>query len=321
MSRKKKRLKEPPENVTIKSGRRNTIFDDTFRTLIEKMPSLVIPFVNEVFGTNYPEDAEVVRLDSTNFCTNNKIISDARLRIEDKIYHIECQSKEHKEMVIRMFEYDVACALDQIRLTEDVQELKFPQSCVLYLRNTGPEELNLRINFGNGTAVLYQVPCVYEQNFSKEEIFEKKLLLLLPFYVLRFEDKIKCNEPFTEEFYNEILYISNALNCLTKANKETGVYEDLANLFLKISDYVFRNKKDVKEKVGGIMKGQVLELYSEQMERKGFERGMNEGRLEGMAESAIKFIKNALRTLSPEEVSKTLDVSLEEVLRVASEKK
>ena len=52
------------------------------------------------------------------------------------------------------------------------------------------------------------------------------------------------------------------------------------------------------------MKGQVLELYSEQMERKGFERGMNEGRLEGMAE-----------------VSKTLDVSLEEILRVASEKK
>ena len=69
------------------------------------------------------------------------------------------------------------------------------------------------------------------------------------------------------------------------------------------------------------MKGQVLELYSEQMERKGFERGMNEGRLEGMAKSAIKFIKNALRTLSPEEVSKTLDVSLEEILRVASEKK
>ena len=48
---------------------------------------------------------------------------------------------------------------------------------------------------------------------------------------------------------------------------------------------------------------------------------IEEGRKEGMAESAIKFIKNALRTLSPEEVSKILDVSLEEVLRVASEKK
>lgn len=313
MSRKKKQLKKPPTNATMKTSKRNTIFDDTFRTLIEKMPNLVIPFVNEVFGSKHPEDAKVIRLDSTNFCTNNKIISDARLRIENKIYHIECQSKEHKEMIVRMFEYDVACALDQIRLTEDIQELKFPQSCVLYLRSTGPKELNLRIDFGNGTTILYQVPCVYEQNFSKEEIFEKNLLLLLPFYMLRFEDQLKHNEPFTEEFYKEILYISKALNDLAKTNKGTCVYEDLANLFLQISDYVFRNKKDVKEKVGGIMRGQVLELYSEQMERKGFERGM--------AESAIKFTKNALRALSPEEVSKTLDVPLEEVLRVASEEK
>ena len=53
------------------------------------------------------------------------------------------------------------------------------------------------------------------------------------------------------------------------------------------------------------------------------EEGRKEGMAQGMAqesESAIKFIKNALRTLSPEEVSKILDVSLEEVLRVASEK-
>ena len=53
----------------------------------------------------------------------------------------------------------------------------------------------------------------------------------------------------------------------------------------------------------------------------GRKEGMAQGMAQGMAESAIKFIKNALRTLSPEEVSKTLDVSLEEVLRVASEKK
>lgn len=313
MSRKKKQLKKPPINAKMKTSKRNTIFDDTFRTLIEKMPSLVIPFVNEVFGAEHPEDAEVIRLDSTNYRTYRKIISDARLQIEDKIYHIECQSTNPKEMVIRMFEYDVACALDQIQLTEDIQELKFPQSCVLYLRNTGPEELKLRIDFGNGTTILYRVSCVYEQNFSKEEIFERNLLLLPPFYMIRFENQLERNEPFTEDFYNEILYISKALNGLAKSSKGTGKYEDLADLFLQISDYVFRNKKEVREKVGGIMKGQVLELYSEQMERKGFERGM--------AESAIKFIKNALRTLSPEEVSKTLDVSLEEVLRVASEKK
>ena len=34
----------------------NTIFDDVFRTMLEKMPELVIPLINEVFGTDYPND-------------------------------------------------------------------------------------------------------------------------------------------------------------------------------------------------------------------------------------------------------------------------
>ena len=39
----------------------NTIFDDVFRTMIEKMPELVIPLINEVFGTNYPADIPIIQ--------------------------------------------------------------------------------------------------------------------------------------------------------------------------------------------------------------------------------------------------------------------
>ena len=37
----------------------NTIFDNVFRTMLEKMPELVVPLINEVFGTNYPADIAV----------------------------------------------------------------------------------------------------------------------------------------------------------------------------------------------------------------------------------------------------------------------
>ena len=40
----------------------NTIFDDVFRTLLEKMPQLVIPLVNEVFHTTYDKNTEIVQL-------------------------------------------------------------------------------------------------------------------------------------------------------------------------------------------------------------------------------------------------------------------
>ena len=40
--------------------RDNTIFDDVFRTMMEKMTFLVVPLINDVFHTSYPADVEIV---------------------------------------------------------------------------------------------------------------------------------------------------------------------------------------------------------------------------------------------------------------------
>ncbi|GAB6402425.1 hypothetical protein IMM1_36570 [Pseudocoprococcus immobilis] len=40
----------------------NTIFDDVFRTIAEKMPILFIAAVNYIFGTDYPYTEEIVQL-------------------------------------------------------------------------------------------------------------------------------------------------------------------------------------------------------------------------------------------------------------------
>lgn len=34
----------------------STIFDDVFRTIAQKMPYLLIPLINEVFGTAYSDE-------------------------------------------------------------------------------------------------------------------------------------------------------------------------------------------------------------------------------------------------------------------------
>ena len=39
----------------------NTIFDDVFQTIKEKMPELVIPLINEAFGTAYSQDTPILR--------------------------------------------------------------------------------------------------------------------------------------------------------------------------------------------------------------------------------------------------------------------
>ena len=93
----------------------NTIFDDVFRTMVEKMTYLIVPLINEVFHTSYPEQVEIVHLRNEHQLEDGELITDTRLLIGDKVYHIECQSSDDTTMAIRMFEYDVAIALESRR--------------------------------------------------------------------------------------------------------------------------------------------------------------------------------------------------------------
>ena len=72
--------------------RDNTIFDDVFRTMMEKMTFLVVPLINDVFHTSYPADVEIVQLRNEYQRVDGEIITDSRLLIGNRIYHIECQS-------------------------------------------------------------------------------------------------------------------------------------------------------------------------------------------------------------------------------------
>ena len=90
----------------------NTIFDDVFRTMIEKMPYLAVPLINEVFHTSYPEDVKITQLRNEHQQEDGEIITDSCLLIGKKMYHIECQSTDDTTMVIRMIEYDLAIGIE-----------------------------------------------------------------------------------------------------------------------------------------------------------------------------------------------------------------
>lgn len=95
----------------------NTIFDDVFRTMIEKMPYLAVPLINEVFHTSYPQDVPIIQLRNEHQQENGEIITDSCLKIGDKLYHIECQSTDDTTMAIRMIEYDFSIAVEKCAQT------------------------------------------------------------------------------------------------------------------------------------------------------------------------------------------------------------
>ena len=67
----------------------STIFDDVFRTETEKMPEFTIPLINEVFGTSYPLDTEILQGRNEHLTKNGKKITDSYIIIGEKQYHME----------------------------------------------------------------------------------------------------------------------------------------------------------------------------------------------------------------------------------------
>lgn len=57
----------------------NTIFDDVFRTMMEKMTYLIVPLINEVFHTSYPENVKIVHLRNEHQLEDGELITDARM--------------------------------------------------------------------------------------------------------------------------------------------------------------------------------------------------------------------------------------------------
>lgn len=264
----------------------NTIFDDVFRTMIEKMPYLAVPLINEVFHTSYPQDVPIIQLRNEHQQENGEIITDSCLKIGDKLYHIECQSTDDTTMAIRMIEYDFSIAVENAHKQGRRYRMDFPRSCVLYLRsgNNTPDFLGVEMALANGNIVIYQIPTIKLETYTKDGIFEKKLLMLLPFYIMRYEKDIHEMSENPELFqcllneYEEIRI--NLVKELSGADK-AALYMDLNKLIIKIADYICQSEEVVRKGIGEVMGGKVLELESERLWAEGKAIGEVEGEARG----------------------------------------
>ena len=252
----------------------NTIFDDVFRTMIEKMSYLAVPLINEVFHTSYPEDVKITQLRNEHQQKDGEIITDSCLLIGKKMYHIECQSTDDTTMAIRMIEYDFAIAVENAEKQGRRYRIEFPRSCVLFLRSSGntPDYLEADVIFPDGKTHVYSIPAIKMADYTKDHIFEKNLLMLLPFYIMRYEKKkhdMRKNLELLQILLDE--YDEIRIN-LEKELTETGkaeLYTNLTKLIVKIADHIFEKEEDIRKGIGDAMGGKVLELESERLKAEG----------------------------------------------------
>lgn len=287
----------------------NTIFDDVFRTMVEKMPELVIPLINEVFGTHYPLDTKYNQMRNEHQLPDGEIITDSCLRIGNCYYHIECQSTDDKTMAIRMVEYDFHIALEHAERNGHDYVMEFPKSCVLYIRygKNIPDRLSVKVIFPDNSTHTYQIPTVRIYEYDREEIMKKSLFFLLPYYILRYENalsKIEKSEERMEALYAEYKEIESDL-CKFLQDKKPGLLVDLMKIIKNVADYVLRDHQSTRKELDQIMGGKVLELESERL--------LSEGEKKGITKTALNMIK---QKYPPMQISEITGLSIQEVERL-----
>lgn len=281
----------------------NTPYDDVFRTLLNDCSSLIIPVINEVFGESYTGDEHIIFSPNEHFLNKqdgdeNERVTDTNFKIvgtEIKKYHWECQSSADSSMLVRFFEYDTQIALDEGEIRENVLTVTLPHSAVLFLRydTSTPDCMKIEI-ITPGGSVSYYIPVMKSQLYTIEEIFEKKLLFLIPFYIFSHESRF--------EEYNKDMDRLNALKVEyghiiwgLEELLETGKISEyikctIIDMSNKVLGHIAQKYENVKEGVKSVMGGKVLDYEAKRIKNEGKLEGKLEGRLEGRLEGKMEML-------------------------------
>ena len=246
-----------------------TAYDDAVRTLLNDCNELIIPIVNEVFGEHYSGKEKIIFSVNKHFFNQNvgnvkKVITDSGFVIivangVQKRYHIECQSTADDSMLVRIFEYDAQIALDSGNIADNVLTVTFPNSAVIFLRHTGktPNEM-----------------------YSLEEIFSKRLLCFIPFYIFSHESnlpKYNSDEVKLQKLCEEYSYIRIKLEDLQKAGE---VSEFTKSAVCAMTNHVLaliaRKYRRVQKGVGNVMRGKIVEYEAKTIRNKAIAEGIAE---------------------------------------------
>lgn len=283
----------------------SNIYDSVFKAMAHKTPKLLIPFINEVFGRRYEIDAPIVQFNEEHEGPLGTRISDSVFRIEDMVYHLECQSTHDASMVVRVIEYDFSIALQEALEQGAPYRMKFPSSCVLLLRHASKTPDYLEMEMPDSESFRHHTKIYKTQLVSEEEIFRRRLLILLPFYLMRYEKELSgldAESDAAAALIRECREIRMRLADLTLLQGDELLYRQITELIIRASDHLLAANEPLNRKVRPAMGGEVLELMDDKIER-----SRREGIQEGIALSRQEGFERAERILAEQMAALSID--------------
>ena len=298
-----------------------TIYDGAFRTILNDCRKLIIPVINEIFGETYTGKEEIRFFPNEHFIdqqdeADKERITDTNFTVFGNVpkkYHVECESSlPDGKITIRLFEYDAQIALDEGEVTEETLTVTFPNTAVLYLRTyqKTPDKMRYIIVTPGGT-VQYDVPIMKVQAYSLDDIFQKGLLMLIPFYIFSHEKNFpeyNRNEQKLKELKAEYQKILARLEELEQ-QEVIGAFDKRTIIELSgdVIKEITQKYENVQKGVGDIMGGALIETEARRI--------LNKGISETKKETALRMLKRGKMTV--EEIAEDSGLSVAEVEQLA----
>ncbi len=295
----------------------SNVYDGVFRTILNDCRKLIIPVINEIFKEEYIGNEEIQFFPNEHFidqqnAADKERITDTNFVIigrTKKRYHIECESSlPDGKITIRLFEYDAQIALDEGEITEETLTVTFPNTAVLYLRayKKTPDKMKYIIITPGGT-IQYDVPIMKVQMYSLDDIFEKHLLFLIPFYIFSHEKKFSEYDNNKQKFSELKAEYQSILKRLDELEQQKVIGAFDKRTIIELSDDVVREitqkYKNVQKGMGDIMRGAMIETEAHRI------------KIENQKKIAIRLLKTGKLTI--EEIAECSELSIIEVEQLA----
>ena len=252
-------------------GTFSKIYDLTLKCALDLSSGAVIDFINGLFGESLPLDSEVIRTatESVSADLGGHTFSDKMITIRSaehsRRFHIEAEiTSDDKEIVLKVFDYGYKDALKQHSSKAGNIILNFPQPKIIYLEHwsTAPDAVTLEINFWEQSKVNFTVPTMKFLDYSVKDLDEKRMVILLPLYLLKLRRKVESarGKEAIRQYVPELKELLNKeiLGTLTKNVEKGNITRRDAHILIKLLSLMYNHlygaiEEFEEEKVKGML--------------------------------------------------------------------
>ena len=169
-------------------------------------------------------------------------------------YHIEAQMYRDEDIVLRIFDYGYKHSLRNAKVEDNVCYLTFPKSKIVFLGDDDvPDHYSIVINFADDTRHEYRVDTFKYCSASIEELNKKKMVILIPFELIKLKKYISSKKNMTDEDLNWLKerIFTDIIGCIRDncrfGNITVGDAKRLEKLLATLYDHLYSNRQDMKE--------------------------------------------------------------------------